>query len=46
LTARIAYKYSFGEGLAVTEQHGDDRDPKAIEEIREVFTELRGLLHA
>jgi chromosome partitioning protein len=46
LTARIAYKYSFGEGLAVTEQRGDDRDPKAIEEITEVFTELRGLLHA
>jgi hypothetical protein len=46
LTARVAYKYSFGEGLGLTEQDGDDRDPKAIEEITAVFSELKEVLHA
>ena len=45
LCARVAWKYSAAQGRGVIEMNGRDRDPKAIDEFRAFFSELKEVLH-
>ncbi len=44
INSRVSYAYAAGQGLAVDELAGKDRDQKAVEEICEVFQSIQGLL--
>ena len=45
LCGRVAYKYSAGDGRAVSEAEGRSRDPQAISEMKAFYRELKGALN-